>query len=173
MTPFNRENQSGRNRDFGKTRFKSDRPDMHKATCANCGKICEVPFRPTGSKPVFCKDCFNNNESGNYRKSEQQAFGNQKSQDRQMYDAVCAKCGNNCQIPFRPTPGRKIFCSRCFENREDIPSHRPDRTFSKPNFKNDDNRLKTDNTPNYSTQFETLNAKMDAILHLLTKIPVK
>ena len=32
--------------------------EMHSAKCAHCGKICEVPFRPNGKKPVFCKDCF-------------------------------------------------------------------------------------------------------------------
>jgi CxxC-x17-CxxC domain-containing protein len=31
---------------------------MHKATCADCGKSCEVPFRPSGDKPVFCSECF-------------------------------------------------------------------------------------------------------------------
>ena len=31
---------------------------MHSATCAECGKTCEVPFRPTGERPVYCKDCF-------------------------------------------------------------------------------------------------------------------
>lgn len=31
---------------------------MFKATCGNCGKSCEVPFRPTGEKPVYCNDCF-------------------------------------------------------------------------------------------------------------------
>ncbi|MES2088172.1 MAG: CxxC-x17-CxxC domain-containing protein [Patescibacteria group bacterium] len=35
-----------------------DKP-MFKATCAECGKACEVPFRPTGDKPVYCRDCFN------------------------------------------------------------------------------------------------------------------
>lgn len=31
---------------------------MHKAVCSQCGKDCEVPFRPTGDKPVYCNDCF-------------------------------------------------------------------------------------------------------------------
>jgi CxxC-x17-CxxC domain-containing protein len=31
---------------------------MHQATCATCGKSCEVPFRPTGERPVYCRDCF-------------------------------------------------------------------------------------------------------------------
>ena len=34
-----------------------DRP-MHKATCADCNKECEVPFKPSGDRPVYCKDCF-------------------------------------------------------------------------------------------------------------------
>jgi len=31
---------------------------MHKAVCDECKKSCEVPFRPSGDKPVYCSDCF-------------------------------------------------------------------------------------------------------------------
>ncbi|MES3031328.1 MAG: CxxC-x17-CxxC domain-containing protein [Patescibacteria group bacterium] len=31
---------------------------LHSAVCASCGKTCEVPFRPNGDKPVYCRDCF-------------------------------------------------------------------------------------------------------------------
>lgn len=31
---------------------------MHKAVCADCSKECEVPFRPTGERPVYCRECF-------------------------------------------------------------------------------------------------------------------
>jgi len=27
--------------------------EMHKATCADCGKECDVPFKPDGSRPVY------------------------------------------------------------------------------------------------------------------------
>ncbi|MEJ2673485.1 MAG: DNA-directed RNA polymerase [Deltaproteobacteria bacterium] len=30
----------------------------HKATCAECGKECEVPFKPSGTRPVYCRECF-------------------------------------------------------------------------------------------------------------------
>lgn len=33
--------------------------EMHPAVCASCGKETEVPFRPTGVRPVYCSDCFN------------------------------------------------------------------------------------------------------------------
>jgi len=37
-----------------------DRPprQMYDATCADCGRTAQVPFQPTGSRPVYCNDCF-------------------------------------------------------------------------------------------------------------------
>lgn len=32
--------------------------EMHKAQCADCKKECEVPFKPSAGRPVYCKDCF-------------------------------------------------------------------------------------------------------------------
>ena len=32
--------------------------EMHKAVCSECGKECEVPFKPTEGKPVYCRECF-------------------------------------------------------------------------------------------------------------------
>ena len=32
--------------------------EMHKATCADCGKECEVPFKPDGTRPVYCRECY-------------------------------------------------------------------------------------------------------------------
>lgn len=31
---------------------------MFPAICANCGVETEVPFQPSGEKPVYCRDCF-------------------------------------------------------------------------------------------------------------------
>jgi len=33
--------------------------EMHQVVCAGCGTNTEVPFKPTGVKPVYCRDCFN------------------------------------------------------------------------------------------------------------------
>ena len=32
--------------------------EMFKTTCAECHKECEVPFKPSGDRPVYCKECF-------------------------------------------------------------------------------------------------------------------
>jgi CxxC-x17-CxxC domain-containing protein len=47
----------GGGRSFDRGGDRGDRT-MYKATCSNCGKECEVPFRPTNGKPVYCSDCF-------------------------------------------------------------------------------------------------------------------
>ena len=31
---------------------------MYKATCADCGKECEVPFQPREDRPVYCNECY-------------------------------------------------------------------------------------------------------------------
>lgn len=31
---------------------------MFSAVCDDCGRNCEVPFRPTGARPVLCSSCF-------------------------------------------------------------------------------------------------------------------
>lgn len=31
---------------------------LYQATCADCHKECELPFRPSGDRPVYCKECF-------------------------------------------------------------------------------------------------------------------
>ncbi|MEK6857764.1 MAG: CxxC-x17-CxxC domain-containing protein [Nanoarchaeota archaeon] len=44
--------RGGQGRDFGAPR------EMHKATCSECGKECQVPFKPSEGKPVYCRDCY-------------------------------------------------------------------------------------------------------------------
>jgi len=51
MRNFGFDNRSGDRRD-------SRRPEMHDAVCSDCGKNCQVPFRPSGDKPIYCSDCF-------------------------------------------------------------------------------------------------------------------
>ncbi len=39
--------------------YDRDRPrEFFKAVCSDCGKECEVPFKPTQGRPVYCRDCF-------------------------------------------------------------------------------------------------------------------
>ena len=49
-------NRGGQN--FRRNDFSFEKREMHKAKCDECKKECEVPFKPTEGKPVFCKECY-------------------------------------------------------------------------------------------------------------------
>lgn len=41
---------------------------MYKVICADCRKQCEVPFRPSGNRPVYCQECFSHRKaSGSFQ----------------------------------------------------------------------------------------------------------
>ncbi|MDO8748516.1 MAG: hypothetical protein Q7J72_05310 [Candidatus Omnitrophota bacterium] len=44
--------------DGGGGGFNRGPREMHKAVCDDCKKECEVPFKPSGGRPIYCKDCF-------------------------------------------------------------------------------------------------------------------
>lgn len=163
MAGFRREN-SGFNRDsrggdrggrgggFGRRDSGSrgfDRPEMFQATCDKCGKSCQVPFRPTQGKPVYCSDCYR--ENGDSGRSESRDlgrdYGRNNFEEKQMYQAKCDECGNNCEVPFRPTEGKPVYCQNCFGDKKHA----------------DRGSEKSDN----SAQLNELNAKLDKILSIL------
>lgn len=61
---------------------RDERPDMHMATCSECGVSCEVPFKPNGRKPVFCRDCFRKQEG------EGQSYERPKSFEKSTYQST-------------------------------------------------------------------------------------
>jgi CxxC-x17-CxxC domain-containing protein len=99
--------------------WKGDRGFGHKpsqkfeATCSACGAECEVPFRPTGERPVFCNFCFKKEDQGN-RPPKRFGGGRSSFGDKPMFPAQCDACGNECQVPFRPTGEKPVYCSDCF-----------------------------------------------------------
>jgi len=57
-----------------------DRSQMFQTVCSECGRDCEVPFRPNGSKPVFCSSCFEAQGNGG-RPSRSGGFGGGRPDD--------------------------------------------------------------------------------------------
>jgi CxxC-x17-CxxC domain-containing protein len=51
-------NRGGGFRGGNRGGFNRGPREMHKAVCSDCGKECEVPFKPSGDRPVYCKECF-------------------------------------------------------------------------------------------------------------------
>ena len=146
MENFKRNNRSGGRRNSGRFAGRnSRRPVMYRAVCSECGKDCEVPFKPTGDKPVFCSDCFRSKRDAEPRRFSGKDSGRFNSGNKRMYKVVCDKCGKECEVPFRPTSGKPIYCSQCFsEGGRDKSSDQ------------------------VSKQFEIINAKLDKILKALS-----
>lgn len=91
----------------------------------------------------------NNRSSGGFRPRF-----NDRSSSRgpvEMHKAICDKCGRECEVPFRPTQGKPVFCSNCFESQRGTEPRRFEER--RPDSSKD--------------QFEALNQKLDKILQLL------
>lgn len=58
------------NRDQGGER------EMFQTTCSGCGNTCEVPFRPSGGRPVFCNSCFKDQKEDGFGQSGRSEFKN-------------------------------------------------------------------------------------------------
>lgn len=105
---FSRGSDRGGGRDFGRRDF-GGRPEMHKAVCSKCGRDCEVPFRPTGSKPVFCRDCFKSNDNFDANRSEGRRDFSRPTQPnyKEQFDALNAKLDKILKI-LTPTVYEKV-----------------------------------------------------------------
>ncbi len=83
--------------------------------CADCGTTFtftaqEQDFYQTKgftNEPKRCPECRQS------RKSERQGNSNYGSR-REMFPVVCAQCGKDTEVPFKPTGDRPVYCSDCF-----------------------------------------------------------
>jgi CxxC-x17-CxxC domain-containing protein len=60
------ERESGGYSSYGSGGYGGSRGarEMFSATCSSCGKEAQVPFQPSGDKPVYCSDCFQQRGGG-------------------------------------------------------------------------------------------------------------
>jgi CxxC-x17-CxxC domain-containing protein len=63
--PECREARKGQRGTTGSNMRTDDRPrrETFKATCSSCGGVAELPFNPSGDRPVYCRDCFSKRRS--------------------------------------------------------------------------------------------------------------
>lgn len=38
----------------------------------------------------------------------------------EMFRSVCAQCGQEAVVPFKPTEGRPVYCSECFARMREV-----------------------------------------------------
>lgn len=81
-------------------------------TCRDCG----AEFVFTAAEQDFYAEKGFTNEPGrcpDCRRARKQN-GRNGRQQREMYPAICAECGKETQVPFRPSGDRPVYCSDCF-----------------------------------------------------------
>ena len=92
--------------------------------------------------------------------------GGRDREDREMHKTTCAKCGKMCEVPFRPTGDKPVYCNDCFKNKDGMSPRRDEgRSFEKPSF----NSRPAFSETNYKEEFRTINDKLEKILKLLAK----
>ncbi len=83
--------------------------------CEDCNE--EFPF--TGEEqqyyfekgfqtPKRCKSCRD-------KRKMARTGSSRGSRERKLYDVVCADCGQDTQVPFKPSGDRPVYCKDCYQ----------------------------------------------------------
>jgi CxxC-x17-CxxC domain-containing protein len=87
--------------------------------CRDCGKeflfsageqsfYAEKGFQ---NEPTRCRNCRAARKGGSAASAESSGPA------RTLFSAVCSECGKETQVPFKPTPGKPVYCRECFQKR--------------------------------------------------------
>jgi len=88
---------------------------------------------------------------GGRRFGGSRSFGGRERRPFEMHDVICDECGKECQVPFKPTEGKPVLCSECFEKSG-----------------NQRSRGGRNSSPGISQeQLDKINAKLDKIMAAL------
>ncbi len=84
--------------------------------CKDCGNSFDFSVRDQmfyaekgfENEPQRCRDC------RTVRKEQRTNGGPQAGGAREMFDAICAQCGEGTTVPFRPRGDRPVYCRSCY-----------------------------------------------------------
>ncbi|MGI5891247.1 MAG: zinc-ribbon domain containing protein [Bacillota bacterium] len=84
-------------------------------TCKECGaefifSASEQEFyaeKGFQNDPARCSEC----------RAARKRQRNSARGEREMFNVVCAECGVDTQVPFRPTEDRPVYCRDCYEKQ--------------------------------------------------------
>lgn len=169
MNNFKRNNRTP---DWNKGGGFGEKKTMFRASCARCQRSCEVPFKPNGSKPVFCSDCFvrdedsgpkrfggrdsgrmNFDRQGSSDRFERRDSGRSRFEEKTMFRTKCDQCNDPCEVPFKPSGEKPVYCQDCFGHGGD----------ARVKHTGGSNK----NTDQLSEQLKAMNNKLDSILNFM------
>lgn len=87
--------------------------------CAKCGThISQLPFMPSGDRPVYCNEC-----NRAFRATRPMDNNRGPRAPRQMFQVnlTCAECGTAItELPFQPTGDKPVYCRNCMQSRRNV-----------------------------------------------------
>src|SRR3989339_384424 len=89
--------------------------------CAECNTaITQLPFEPSGDKPVYCTNCLRARRQQRDSRGGGNRFQSNNRGPRQMFEVneKCAECGATItQLPFQPSGDKPLYCFDCVKAR--------------------------------------------------------
>ena len=114
-------------------------------------------FGRRGSKSSFKRprDSPRQSAGGTHFSRNTRRFGPRESEGSKLefHKTTCAKCGERCEVPFKPNNKKPVYCSDCFRKSED------------PNFDNEPSPRQERNSS--GNDLRQINEKLDRIIRLL------
>ena len=97
-----------REREYQNRKYKEKyRENTWFAICADCGKECELLFKPDGVRPVYCNDCLKTRrKKAEKKKQEGRRKPYRQNQKENHEEETCRHCGN-----YVKSYGK--FCGSC------------------------------------------------------------
>ncbi len=99
-------------------------------------------------------------------------FGGRDRGPVTMHQAVCDQCGKPCEVPFRPTDGKPVYCNVCFGAKKNAGSDRGGDRFQHEKSSNFKAPVRTElgSGDELKKQLVTLNSKMDRLIQAVESL---
>lgn len=66
--------------------------------------------------PKRCKPCRDKKKMSRGGGARSGRGGSMGFGEKKLYSVVCSDCGNETQVPFKPSGDRPVYCRDCFQN---------------------------------------------------------
>ena len=106
-----------------------------------------------------------NSGRGNFRRKDRD--------DREpvtMHKVICDGCNEECEVPFRPSGDKPVYCSSCFRNKRPDDDRAPRRDSSRSSSSRDSFKRKPDDNKGMVRQLETMFTKIDKLADSINKL---
>lgn len=103
------------------------------AICDKCGQACEVPFRPTGDRPVFCNVCFKTQGGAGSNFAPKNAGGGTSGVSQGQINMIISKLDKILSIlaPVKAEPTVKVEKTEKTKAKDEKPAGKKEKAPAK------------------------------------------